>query len=118
MAVGIIVAVVTTATFFWIYDLALGQERASAAVTAKLVWSPSEGIKTITSVAQNTPPTGDARQPWLGNQAWVDGVQAGQTWVTNNPNPVNVQILTGMTSAQIWTYMQQYVAGALGVSCQ
>jgi len=116
VAVGIIVAVVTIATFFWIYDLALGQERASAAVTAKLVWSPSEGNKVITSAKANTPT--DGRQPWLGLDAWTTGVQAGQTWVTNNPNPVNVLVLTGMSSAQIWTYMQLYVAGPLGVSCQ
>lgn len=116
VAVGIIVAVVTTATFYWVYDLALGQERAAAAITAKAPWSPSEGAKVITAAQPNTPT--DGRQPWLGQAAWTEGVQAGQAWVTNNPNPVNVQVLTGMSSAQIWAYMQQYVAGALGVSCQ
>jgi photosynthetic reaction center cytochrome c subunit len=116
VAVGIIVAVVTTATFYWVYDLALGQERAAANVVAKAVWSPSDGTKAITSAKPNTPT--DGRQPWLGTDAWVTGVQAGQDWVAKNPNPVNVQVLTGMSSAQIWTYMQQYVAGGLGVSCQ
>ncbi|MBX0327155.1 photosynthetic reaction center cytochrome c subunit [Oscillochloris sp. ZM17-4] len=116
VAVGIIVAVVTTATFYWVYDLALGQERAAATVVSQAPWSSSDGIKVITSSAPNVPT--DGRQPWLGTDAWVQGVQAGQTWVQNNPNPVNVQVLTGMDSAQIWAYMQQYVAGALGVSCQ
>jgi len=116
VAVGIIVAVVTTATFYWIYDLALGQEHTAAALAATTPWSSSDGIKVITQTAPNTPT--DGRQAWYGLDTWTAGVQAGQTWVTNNPNPVNVQVLTGMTSAQIWTYMQQYVAGALGVSCQ
>jgi photosynthetic reaction center cytochrome c subunit len=116
VAVGIIVAVVTTATFYWVYDLALGRERATAATLAKAVWNPSDGTKAINAAAPNTPT--DGRQPWLGVDAWTLGVQAGQTWVTNNPNPVNVQVLTGMNSAQIWAYMQQYVAGGLGVSCQ
>ncbi|MBP1464644.1 photosynthetic reaction center cytochrome c subunit [Candidatus Chloroploca sp. M-50] len=116
VAVGIIVAVVTTATFWWIYSLTLGPERAAAALNANAPWSPSEGIKAITDVAPNIPPEG--REPWLGNQAWTEGVQAGQAWVDANPNTVNVQVLSGMTSAQIWTYMQQYVSGGLGVGCQ
>lgn len=116
VAVGIIVAVVTTATFFWIYDLVLRPEQAAAAITAKAVWSPSDGSKVVTQSQANVPT--DGRSAWLGQTAWTDGVQAGQTWITNNPNPVNVQVLTGMTSAQIWTFMQQYVSGALGVSCQ
>jgi photosynthetic reaction center cytochrome c subunit len=116
VAVGIIVAVVTTATFYWVYDLALGRERATAVFVAKAAWSPSEGIKAITEAKPNQPT--DGRQPWLGTDAWTTGVQAGQDWVTKNPNTVNVQVLTGMTSAQIWTYMQQYVAGGLGVGCQ
>ncbi len=116
VAVGIIVAVVTTATFYWVYDLALGQERAAAAVTAKAPWSPSEGAKAITGTPVNAPT--DGRLPWFGNDAWNTGVQAGQAWVTANPNPVNAQVLTGMSSAQIWTYMQQYVSGGLGVGCQ
>ncbi|NTW97131.1 MAG: photosynthetic reaction center cytochrome c subunit [Oscillochloris sp.] len=116
VAVGIIVAVVTTATFFWVYDLALGKERAAAAVIAKNPWSFSESTKAIFSATPNAPT--DGRQPWLGKDAWTQGVQAGQTWITANPNNVNVQVLTGMTSAQIWLYMQQYVSSALGVSCQ
>ncbi len=116
VAVGIFVAVVTTATFYWVYDLALGKERAAATIVAKAVWSPSDGAKVITGAQPNVPT--DGRAPWLGKDAWVAGVQAGQGWVTINPNPVNVQVLVGMNSAQIWTYMQQYVAGGLGVGCQ
>ncbi len=116
VAVGIVVAVVTTAVFWWVYSLVLAPERAAAALVAATPWSPSDGIKVITSAQPNTPT--DGRQPWLGEQAWTEGVQAGQAWVQANPNTVNVQVLAGMTSAQIWTYMQQYVSGALGVGCQ
>jgi photosynthetic reaction center cytochrome c subunit len=45
-------------------------------------------------------------------------VQAGQAWISANPNTVNVQVLTGLTSAEVWTYMVQYVSGGLGVGCQ
>lgn len=116
VAVGIVVAVVTTATFWWIYSLVLGPERQAAAIAAAVPWSPSDGIQAITGAQSNVEP--DGRPAWLGNQAWVEGVQAGQAWVQANPNTVNVQVLTGMTSAQIWTYMQQYVSGGLGVGCQ
>ncbi len=118
VAVGIVVAVITTATFWWIYSLVRGSDGAAAALVATAAgpWSPSEGQKTITEAAPNTPI--DGRGVWLGNEAWVTGVQAGQAWVAANPNTVNVQVLTGMTSAQIWLYMQQYVSGGLGVGCQ
>lgn len=116
VAVGIVVAVVTTATFWWIYSLVLGPEREAAAIAAAAPWSPSTGIQAITSAQPNV--EADGRPAWLGNQAWVEGVQAGQAWVQDNPNTVNVQVLTGMSSAQIWTYMQQYVSGGLGVGCQ
>lgn len=116
VAVGIVVALITTATFWWIYSLVLGPEREAAAINALAPWSPSEGVKAITMAAPITP--ADGRPGWLGQDAWVEGVQAGQAWVQANPNPVNVQVLTGMSSAQIWTYMQQYVSGGLGVSCQ
>ncbi|GAB4449444.1 MAG: photosynthetic reaction center cytochrome c subunit family protein [Chloroflexi bacterium OHK40] len=116
VAVGVVVAVVTTATFWWIYSLVLAPERRAAAIAAATPWSPSDGQQAITSAAPNSPT--DGRQPWLGEQAWIEGVQAGQAWVEANPNTVNVQVLTGMTSGQIWTYMQQYVSGGLGVGCQ
>ncbi len=118
VAVGIVVAIVTTATFWWIYSLVRTSDAPAVALAeaARGPWSPSDGIKVITSAAPN--PQADGRPAWLGEQAWVEGVQAGQAWVQNNPNTVNVQVLTGMTSAQVWTYMQQYVSGALGVGCQ
>lgn len=118
VAVGIIVAVITTATFWWIYSLVRTSDASAIALAeaASGPWSPSDGIQAITTSAAN--PQADGREPWLGEQAWIEGVQAGQDWVQANPNTVNVQVLTGMTSAQIWTYMQQYVSGGLGVGCQ
>lgn len=116
VAVGIVVAIITTATFYWIYELASGPERRAAAIAAAAPYSPDSGVKTITQSQPNTPPEG--REAWLGNDAWFKGVQAGQDWVSKNPNTLNVQVLVGMNSAQVWSYMQQYVSGALGVSCQ
>ncbi|WP_322820403.1 cytochrome c-554 Puf2C [Chloroflexus sp.] len=116
VAVGIVVAVITTATFWWVYDLTLGRAQRVAAQTAGARWSPSDGIKVITSSPAVTPT--DGRQNWMGRQAWNEGVQAGQAWIQQYPNTVNVQVLVGMSSAQVWTYMQQYVSGALGVGCQ
>jgi photosynthetic reaction center cytochrome c subunit len=116
VAVGIVVAVVTTATFWWIYELATGPDRRAAALAAAAPYDPSSGVRIITAAARNAPT--DGREPWLGQQAWLEGVQAGQAWVQQNPNTLNVQVLTGMNSAQIWGYMQQHVSGALGVSCQ
>lgn len=118
VAVGIVVAVVTTATFWWIYSLTLGKERAAAAeaLAQNPRWSPSDGAQAITGARPNAPT--DGREPWLGEEAWNEGVQAGQAWVTANPNTVNVQVLSGLTSAEVWTYMVQYVSGGLGVGCQ
>lgn len=113
VAVGIVVAVITTATFWWVYDLTLGRAQREAAQTAGARWSPSDGIKVITSSPPVTPT--DGRQNWMGTQAWNEGVQAGQAWIQQYPNTVNVQVLIGMSSAQIWTYMQQYVSGALAL---
>lgn len=118
VAVGIIVALITTATFWWIYSLVRTADAPAVALAeaAKAPWSPSEGIMVITTADPN--PQADGRPAWLGEDAWIEGVQAGQAWVTAKPNPVNVQVLVGMDSAQVWTYMQQYVSGALGVGCQ
>ncbi|HMQ29996.1 MAG TPA: photosynthetic reaction center cytochrome c subunit family protein [Chloroflexaceae bacterium] len=118
VAVGIVVAVVTTATFWWIYSLVRTADapaiaRAEAAAGP---WSPSDGANVITTSAPNTPT--DGRDPWLGEAAWNEGVQAGQAWVQANPNTVNVQVLAGLSSAEVWTYMVQYVSGGLGVGCQ
>ncbi len=117
VAVGVVVAVVTTATFYWIYELASGDERRAAAEAAAAPYDPAADTKTyITSVEPNQPT--DGRQPWLGQQAWTEGVTAGQAYVQQFPEPQNVQVLTGMNTAQIWGYMTQYVSPALGVGCQ
>lgn len=116
VAVGVVVAIVTTATFYWIYELASGPERRAAAAAAVAPYDPSSGVRLITASAPNTPT--DGREPWLGLNEWAAGVQAGQEYVAQFPQPLNVVVLQGMTTAQIWGYMQQYVSGALGVGCQ
>lgn len=118
VAVGIVVAVVTTATFWWIYSLVRASDAPAIALAeaASGPWSPSDGANVITTSQPNEPT--DDRSPWLGEEAWNEGVQAGQAWVTENPNTVNVQVLIGLSSAEVWTYMVQYVSGGLGVGCQ
>ncbi|RRR76918.1 MAG: photosynthetic reaction center cytochrome c subunit [Candidatus Viridilinea halotolerans] len=122
VAVGFFVAVITIGTFWWIYSLVVSSDAPAVALAeaARQPWSPSDGIKVITEAEPNLvlADDGDPRQPWLGEAAWTEGVQAGQAWIDQFPNTVNVQVLTGMTSAEVWTYMQQYVSGGLGVGCQ
>lgn len=84
--------------------------------TTTPVFNPSDGILAITQAEPNVPT--DGREPWLGSDAWIKAVQAGQEYVGKNPGPQNVQILTGMSTAGVWVYMVQHVSGALGVSCQ
>jgi photosynthetic reaction center cytochrome c subunit len=49
---------------------------------------------------------------------WVAAQQAYQTYVTQNAQPQNVQVLTGMSTAQIYGYMVSQVSGGLKVGCQ
>lgn len=93
-------------------------EPTPTAVLAENPYSPSDGIVVITDAEPNTPPEGDPREPWLGEAAWIDGVQAGQEYIADYPEPQNVIVLQGMNTSEIWVYMQQHVSGALGVSCQ
>ncbi|MCG8352878.1 MAG: photosynthetic reaction center cytochrome c subunit [Chloroflexales bacterium] len=116
VAVGVVVAVITTATFYWIVELSGGEERREAARIAAAPYDPTSGIRLITNAEPNTPT--DGRQPWLGTEAWTAGVQVGQEYIAQFPEPQNVEVLTGMSTAQIWGYMQQNVSGALGVGCQ
>lgn len=118
IVVGAIVAIITTATFYWIYELASGPERRAAAKAAAAPYDLSNEVKRIANAAPNQVPAGDNRQVWMGAEAWQAGVQAGQEYIAQYPQPQNVQILSNMTTAQIWVYMQQYVSGALGVGCQ
>ncbi|PDW03984.1 cytochrome c-554 Puf2C [Candidatus Viridilinea mediisalina] len=120
VAVGIFVAVITIGTFWWIYRLVAAADapNVAAAELARATWNTDDGIRAITEAEPNLVLDGDPREPWLGEVAWIEGVQAGQAWVDEFPSPVNVQVLTGMDSAQLWTYMQLYVSGGLGVGCQ
>ncbi len=60
----------------------------------------------------------DPREPWMGADAWSEAAQAVSSYVAEHPEPRNVQVLTGMSTGEIWNYMQQHVSGALGVGCQ
>jgi hypothetical protein len=113
--VVIILAVLTfSSQTFW--SLFGGSD--SGSETAAATYDASEGVQFIVNAEPNDVPEGDPREPWLGEQAWIVAVQAGQEYISEHPEPQNVQVLTGMTTAEIWIYMQQHVSGALGVSCQ
>lgn len=85
----------------------------------ELVQSPgyerSDALRAIAQAQPNAPT--DGRDPWLGTDAWLAGVQAGQEYIEAFPEPQNVQVLTGMSNADVWIYMLE-VSGDLGVGCQ
>jgi photosynthetic reaction center cytochrome c subunit len=60
----------------------------------------------------------DIRGDYSQTQAWADAQAAYQTWQAANPQPRNVKILTGWSTAQIYGYMVNQVSGGLKVSCQ
>ncbi|NJP06380.1 MAG: photosynthetic reaction center cytochrome c subunit [Chloroflexaceae bacterium] len=116
--VGATIAVITIGTFWWIFSLVLLPDLQAAAEAAAKPYSPSEGILNITLAEANVPEEGDSRSPWLGLDAWITGVQAGQTYADQFPETQpTVRILTELNTSQIWQYMIQISAG-LGVSCQ
>jgi hypothetical protein len=95
-----------------------GASEAEPTATPGPTYSLSEGLLVITQAEPNEPGPDDPREPWLGSEAWISAVQEGQAYIDEYPEPQNVQILTDMTTAEIWDYMQEPVSGALGVSCQ
>lgn len=141
LAVAGIVAVVTTGTFYWVRELVVGnelrQERAVKQTLAAGGYYPGKteqrddqgnitqigfgsaaSLQKITLAEPNFPGPNSNIQSWLGADAWNYANQQAGEYVQKYPQPQNVQILKGMTTQQIWTYMQQHVSGALGVSCQ
>lgn len=101
-----------------IYELSGGPERRGLAIAAEAPYSSAKNIQRINQSAPNQPDAGDNRDPWLSQQFYSDGVQAGNVYITQFPEPQNVQVLLGMSTAEIWSFMQQQVSGALGVGCQ
>lgn len=99
-----------------IYELSSGPERRGLAIAAEAPYSSAKNLTNITDAFPNEPT--DGRDPWLGQVEWTTGVQAGQEYVAQFPEPQNVQVLVGMNTSQIWAYMQQQVSGALSVGCQ
>ncbi|NJK81088.1 MAG: photosynthetic reaction center cytochrome c subunit [Chloroflexaceae bacterium] len=115
LVVGAVVAGLTIITFWWIFSLTLAPALSEAAAVANAPYNNSDGVLAITATEPNTPE--DGREPWLGAEAWQAGIQAGQEYISEFPEPQNVQVLQGMNTSQIWNYMIQ-ISGALGVGCQ
>jgi len=107
-----------------IYELSSGAERRGLAIAAEAPYSPAKNLTKIVQAPPNKPT--DGRDPWQGKEVvdgqvvdyWTKGVQAGNQYITQFPQPQNTQVLTGMTTAQVWSFMQQQVSGALGVGCE
>ncbi|MBC8160252.1 MAG: photosynthetic reaction center cytochrome c subunit [Roseiflexaceae bacterium] len=55
---------------------------------------------------------------WQSSDSFAQANAAYAEYVKQYPEPQNVQILTGMSTAQIYGYMVNQFSGALGVSCQ
>jgi len=99
-----------------IYELSGGPERRGLAIAAEAPYSSAKNLQLINQAPPNDPT--DGREPWLSQEFYNEGVQAGNQYIGQFPEPQNVQVLTDMDTAQIWSYMQQQVSGALKVGCQ
>jgi photosynthetic reaction center cytochrome c subunit len=126
VGVGLAVAAITILTFWVIYWFALAPDVQAAQAEDAALYDPTDGILRITQatpaqineIEQHIQEAGDPREVWLGNEAWEAGIQLGQEYINQYPQPQNVQVLTGMNTEQIWNYMQYQISGAMGVSCQ
>lgn len=52
-----------------------------------------------------------------GDYVLAESTQAVQAYIAQFPQPQNAQVLTGMTTSEIWSFMTTYVAGGLQVDC-
>ena len=52
-----------------------------------------------------------------GSYVSSESTQAVQAYIAEFPEPQNAQVLTGMTTSEIWGFMTAYVAGGLQVDC-
>ena len=52
------------------------------------------------------------------SESWAQAQEAFRAYAAQYPEPQNVQILTGMSTNQIYGYMVNQFSGGLGVSCQ
>jgi len=99
-----------------IYELSGGPERRGLAIAAVAPYSSAKNLQRVNQAPANQPT--DGRDPWLSQAFYNEGVQAGNQYIAQFRTPQNTQVLTDMTTAEIWSFMQQQVAGALGVGCQ
>jgi photosynthetic reaction center cytochrome c subunit len=130
VGVALLTAGITIVAFWWIYQLVLIPDLADARAESQAQWSQTDGVQLITNpseeriqemqqtIAETESAGGNPREPWLGSEAWTAGLQAGQEYIDEFPEPQNVQILTDLNTEQIWNYMQWQMSAAMGVGCQ
>lgn len=113
VTIFLVILNVSSGTFWSLYDAVAGTPEDETAAPAP--YNSSDGILLINQAEPNEPT--DGREPWLGEEAWIAGVQAGQEYIGEFPEPQNVQVLKGMDTGEIWGYMI-HISGSLGVGCQ
>lgn len=52
-----------------------------------------------------------------GDYVQTSSITAVQAYIAEFPEPQNAQVLTGMTTSEIWGFMTTYMAGGLQVDC-
>ncbi len=91
-----------------------------AAGSTAIVWWIVYQLRSLEPAPQTTPAyvnysiAGD----YTNNPQWAEAQKGYQQYVTQNPQPQNVQVLKGWSTAQIYAYMVTQVAGGMKVQCQ
>jgi photosynthetic reaction center cytochrome c subunit len=70
-----------------------------------------------TAAAQELPPSVYVNYYADGSYVSAESNAAIAAYIAQYPQPQNVKVLTGMSTAEIWTFMTSYVAGGLQVDC-
>ncbi len=123
--IALLTAGITAVTFWYIYWAVLAPDLADARRDQTALYDRNQGIEAITDPSEERLQdmerqleAGGPREAWLGAEAWQEGLQAGQEYIAQYPEPQQVVVLQGLNTEQIWNYMQYEVSAPLGVGCQ
>ena len=70
-----------------------------------------------TAAAQELPPSVYVNYYADGSYVSAESNAAIAAYIAQYPEPQNAQVLVGMTTTEIWTFMTSYMAGGLQVDC-
>lgn len=91
--------------------------------TAVIFWWIVYRLRSLDeAAAQLSPPTPgyvnyDISGPYTQTPEWQAAQQQVATYIQQNPQPQNVQVLTGLSTAEIYGYMVNQVSAGLKVGC-